>query len=201
MQDFAEQADLNADQSSEIKIACGEVERCRSILHSLVTAAQSAQESGHRVLSIGEILDRTHRQAKNLFPATDIQLDLSSDLASVQVRSDNALEQSLLNLYANAIEASQSNGQSIIEVRVNMAEQFLQIVIRDFGKGITPEMQSKLGRMLVSEKPNGLGIGYFLANASINRIGGRLSIQNLDIGGAETCVELPLLDQIPEPQG
>ena len=66
----------------------------------------------------------------------------------------------------------------------------MQIIIRDFGPGLSSEMQTKLGHMLVSNKPNGLGIGYFLANASINRIGGKLSIMNLPEGGAQTVVEL-----------
>jgi two-component system sensor histidine kinase RegB len=61
---------------------------------------------------------------------------------------------------------------------------------------VPEEVLSKLGKLLVSQKTDGLGMGYFLANASINRIGGQLSIRNLENGGAETLVELPLAQEI-----
>jgi C4-dicarboxylate-specific signal transduction histidine kinase len=35
-------------------------------------------------------------------------------------------------------------------------------------------------------------MGFFLANASINRVGGQLSIRNRKASGAETLVELPI---------
>ena len=192
LQDLVDQPGLDEDQSTELKVACGEVERCREILQSLVTAAHSAQTSGDRLISLGELLDSLKNQSKNLFPSAQIayQTQNAEGLSTVQLISDTALEQSLLNLYVNALEAGQSQSIPRIEVRAEVLGTSVQIIIRDFGPGLSSEMQAKLGHMLVSNKPNGLGIGYFLANASINRIGGKLSIMNLPEGGAQTVVEL-----------
>ena len=193
LQDLADQPGLPNDQNQELKIACGEVDRCRTILQSLVNAAHLSQTSGDRSLDLGTLLGRLKDQAKNLFPESKINQSSPAglDLVDIKLRSDTALEQSLLNLYANAIEASRSQGLARIEVRAELLHNTIRIIIRDYGPGLSADLQEKLGRILVSNKPEGLGIGYFLANAAIDRIGGALCIRNLSDGGAETQIELP----------
>jgi len=193
LQDFSQQIGLDEDQKSELEIACGEVDRCKTILQRLVSAAHSAQNSGSRLGSVAELLDQLIDQAKNLFANAVINLDLTQSIGELQLETDTALQQSLLNLMANALESSQSSGSSKIEICARpMPEDRLKISIRDFGEGVPSGVLSKLGKRLVSDKADGLGMGYFLANASINRMGGQLSIRNLEAGGAETLVELPL---------
>lgn len=193
LQDLTQQIGLDADQKTELEIACGEVDRCKTILQRLVSAAHSAQHSERRKIGVKELLDQEIDQAKHLFPSAVVNLDLSPAIAHSSLESDTALEQSLLNLLSNALESSQSNGTAKIELCAGQGDSdSLRLVIRDHGVGLPEEILSKLGKQLVSNKTEGLGMGYFLANASINRIGGRLSIRNLEEGGAETIVELPI---------
>lgn len=193
--------DLSGDQGiceelrTELRVACGEVARCKDILHRLVTAAQTSQNSNRRQRPVGELLEQLRYQVKNLFPAAEIALQIDTSLQIRSLPSDTALEQSLLNLLVNAVEASLEQGESRIEVQAvsgDAENHKVLIRVRDFGSGVADEILAKLGKVLVSGKAEGLGMGYFLANASINRIGGKLSIQNLASGGAETLVELPL---------
>lgn len=194
LQDLSQQIGLDQNQKTELEIACGEVDRCKTILQRLVSAAHSAQNSGRRQVGVTELLDQLTDQAKNLFANAEIELKISESTAARSLEVDTAIQQSLLNLAANALESSQSNGCSQIEIAVQISSiDNLEITIRDFGEGVPEDVLSKLGKLLVSDKTDGLGMGYFLANASINRIGGRLAIRNLDNGGAETLVELPLV--------
>ena len=199
LQDLAQQIGLDQDQKSELEVACGEVSRCKTILQRLVSAAHAAQNSGRTLVGVAELIDRLLDQAKNLFPHADIDLDLPGVIGELGLEIDTAIVQSLLNLLANALESSQSNGSSKIEIIAEVGDpNTLKISIRDFGKGVPEEVISKLGKLLVSSKVEGLGMGYFLANVSINRIGGQLSIHNLPDGGAATLIELPLSDSSTE---
>lgn len=194
LQDLSQQIGLDKDQKSELEIACGEVERCKTILQRLVSAAHSAQNSGRRQIEVGELMSHLIDQAKNLFPNAEIDLDMPAAAAGLSLETDTALEQSLLNLFSNAFESSRSNGSSKVSLAVEPSGQNkIEISMCDFGEGVSAEVMAKLGKTLVSNKTEGLGMGYFLANASINRIGGQLSIRNLPEGGSITLVELPLV--------
>ena len=194
LQDLSQQIGLDENQKAELEIACEQVDRCKTILQRLVSAAHAAQNSTPRQIDAAEFLKQLIDQAKNLFPSAEIDLDFAEPLAALNLEVDTALQQSLLNLLANALESSQSKGSSRIQIVAEPTiDNRLKIAIRDFGKGVSAEVLSKLGKTLVSNKAEGLGMGYFLANASINRIGGQLSIRNLPEGGSKTLVELPLV--------
>jgi|SaaInlV_100m_DNA_5_1039725.scaffolds.fasta_scaffold05628_3 two-component system, sensor histidine kinase RegB len=196
LQDLSQQIGLDEEQKSELEIACGEVDRCKTILQRLVSAAHSAQNSSRYEIGVAELLDQLIDQAKNLFANAEIELQLAEPVEALHLEVDTALQQSLLNLLANSIESSQSAGTPKIEIAAQpVAGSKLTISLRDFGVGVPEEVLAKLGRQLVSQKTEGLGMGYFLANASINRVGGRLSIRNLQEGGAETLIELPLVTE------
>mgnify|MGYP005620370935 CR=1 FL=1 len=194
LQDLSQQVGLDEDQRKELEIACGEVDRCKIILQRLVSAAHSAQNSSRRRVTAIALVEQLADQARHLFPSAEIELDNPESFSSVSIEVDTAIEQSLLNLLANALESSLSNNASKVELHLQLAARSrLKIIIRDFGAGVPDEVLSKLGKLLISQKADGLGMGYFLANASINRTGGQLSIRNLDGGGAETLIELPLV--------
>jgi len=186
LQDLSQQIGLNNEQKTELEIACGEVNRCKTILQRLVSAAHSAQNSERWCSGVTELLNQLCDQTKNLFPSAEIELEIEASTGKLSVESDTALQQSLLNLVSNAFESSRSAGSSKIHISAQPGDDGgLIISIRDFGEGVSHKVLSKLGKLLVSDKAEGLGLGYFLANAFINRIGGQLAIRNLEGGGAE----------------
>ncbi|MGH8718167.1 MAG: ATP-binding protein, partial [Burkholderiales bacterium] len=65
--------------------------------------------------------------------------------------------------------------------------------ILDRGPGLTPDLLARAGEPFLTTKPGcGLGIGLFLANATVERFGGKVRLANRDDGGAHTQVVLPL---------
>lgn len=70
----------------------------------------------------------------------------------------------------------------------------LLIDVLDRGPGIDEALLAQAGREFFSRRPDGTGIGLFLAHASINRHGGRILMTARDdsVGGTQTRVELPL---------
>jgi two-component system sensor histidine kinase RegB len=64
--------------------------------------------------------------------------------------------------------------------------------VRDFGAGIMREIQEQLGTSIISTKSDGMGVGLVLSQATINRLGGRVSLFPLEGRGTLTEIELPL---------
>ena len=70
------------------------------------------------------------------------------------------------------------------------------IEIRDHGPGLDPQKIETMGEAFVTDKADGLGLGLFLSQATLNRFGGSVSLQNItgdNVGtGTLTRILLPL---------
>ena len=51
-----------------------------------------------------------------------------------------------------------------------------------------------MGEPFISMRKESMGLGIFLANAAIQRLGGKIEMLNLKLGGALTLIKLPLPD-------
>ncbi|HJN96757.1 MAG TPA: ATP-binding protein, partial [Gammaproteobacteria bacterium] len=67
-----------------------------------------------------------------------------------------------------------------------------EISIKDDGPGIPSEVMEQLGEPFISMRRESMGLGIFLANATIQRLGGTIEMFNLKLGGALTLIKLPL---------
>lgn len=105
-------------------------------------------------------------------------------------------ERSVSNLINNAAEASPLGSKVIIAV--NDADKILEILIKDFGKGISAENLKKIGtKGFSSEKENGTGIGVFYAKRFIEDLGGRLNIESSLGEGTKVSIFIPKAKQYP----
>ncbi len=64
--------------------------------------------------------------------------------------------------------------------------------IVDLSKNLVAALQEKLGKPFQSSKPDGMGLGLFLTQATLNRYGGTVCIKASPEGGTITRVILPL---------
>ncbi|MFZ5841882.1 MAG: ATP-binding protein [Pseudomonadota bacterium] len=145
------------------------------------------------VAPIGPLIRDTLEQWRWYRPqaALETKLDVLDELRQPVPSS---LAPALLNLFNNAYEASQRNGQHRIAVHAARDGGQLLLSIEDAGSGFAGKpFGEKAGAGKRTEgKTSGLGIGIHLANASIERIGGEVSWQALPQGGTRTDIRLPL---------
>ncbi|MEM6907544.1 MAG: XrtA/PEP-CTERM system histidine kinase PrsK [Pseudomonadota bacterium] len=112
--------------------------------------------------------------------------------APVQVLADpESLEQALIHLVQNAIDASEDSAQ----VCINVLHEGLsgQIEIIDTGTGMSAEfVRSGLFKPFVSSKQGGFGIGAFEAREIIKAMGGRIAVESREGLGTRFTVSLPV---------
>ena len=94
----------------------------------------------------------------------------------LSVRADDAqLEQVLLNILLNAVQACERGGQVRTAVVV---EDRVRIRIRDDGRGIPPEDLARIFEPFFSRRPGGTGLGLFLSLGLVRGWGGDITVSS-----------------------
>jgi signal transduction histidine kinase len=102
------------------------------------------------------------------------------------------LREVLLALLENAVEASEADGEIILQVKVE--DGMLRLVVRDRGSGLAPSAGVDLFQLGVTTKPGGSGYGLFLVRRLVESRGGQLTAESTAAGGTVFTVSLPIRD-------
>ncbi|TAH52948.1 MAG: sensor histidine kinase [Betaproteobacteria bacterium] len=110
----------------------------------------------------------------------------------------NRLEQVLVNLVGNALDAMAGQAQPRLELRWECADGVVRLHVRDHGPGLSEEARTRLFEPFFTTKPagDGLGLGLAISAGIVRDLGGSLHGANHPDGGAVFTLELPLA---PEP--
>ncbi|PLX78831.1 MAG: hypothetical protein C0614_08310 [Desulfuromonas sp.] len=144
-------------------------------------------------VSANGLIDSLLQRVSLFNPEIAIRVDAGID-GTGRVHSDQQLlERALLNVVRNAVEASSSPGQVLVEVAKN--GNALQFRVSDDGPGVDPESLEKIFDPFVTCKAKGTGLGLSIARNVLNAHGGMICAANRDQGGALFVVSLPLLGE------
>jgi putative PEP-CTERM system histidine kinase len=115
---------------------------------------------------------------------------------SVRVMGNpEALEQTLVHLVQNAIDASEPGMPVCLDVTADGLHGKLDVI--DSGCGMSPEfVRTGLFKPFVSSKPGGFGIGAFEARELVKAMGGRVAVESREGIGTRFSIVLPLADAV-----
>ena len=138
------------------------------------------------------LLERRVREVQ-----VEIQLDLP-DEPMFALCDANRLQQVLVNLIGNAIDAMTTNRRPVLTIGVMRVGGSVSIGVRDTGVGMSGETERRLFEPFYTTKAQGSGLGLGLAISAdiVCEFGGRLTGRNLTPFGAEFMVQLTAT---PEP--
>ncbi|MDB5455349.1 MAG: sensor histidine kinase, partial [Caulobacter sp.] len=100
------------------------------------------------------------------------------------------LEQVLVNLLQNALEALEGVAQPEIALEVSAHKSQVRIVVADNGPGLAPKAAQTLFTPFATTKPRGLGLGLVISRDIVAEFGGELSVEP-GRGGARFVITLP----------
>ena len=189
--DYADDPLLQED----LAIMREQVDSCRTKLQQLTRQADKDQQVSQTQVEICDLLEPVIDHWKVLRPEVKYQLTSPDNVIIPKVRSDQTLEQALLNLLNNAADVSPEQ----VDISVSWDQSQVTIKIKDYGPGIAPEVAERLGEAFISTKEEGMGIGLFLTHSTINRFNGTVKLYSPKEGGTITQVTLPLLTALSEP--
>jgi two-component system sensor kinase FixL len=108
------------------------------------------------------------------------------------------IQQVLINLIRNAIEAMRDSDEKQLVVRTRqVAPDWLMVEVEDTGPGIADEIAPQLFQPFVTTKANGMGVGLSISRRIIESHGGELSVRRNTAGGATFAFTLPTHVEAP----
>jgi len=96
----------------------------------------------------------------------------------------------VLNLLLNGIQAISNEGA--VEVSLTREERNALIVVKDNGKGISPEALPKIFKPFFTTRKEGTGLGLSLANGIVRSHGGTIEARSALGEGTQFRIQLPI---------
>jgi two-component system nitrogen regulation sensor histidine kinase NtrY len=184
------------DADAEVVAALEAIKRRSHGLMSFVERYRTVAELPAPATDLVEVthfLDGIERLMSSTFRERGIEYASSVVPEGVVARVDRELlEQAMINLLRNAVEAVTGMPSPRIEIECNESNTQIAFDVRDNGRGLPDE---ELGRLLTpffSTKPGGGGIGLSVARHVALAHGGQLNMRRRASGGAEFSLVLPV---------
>lgn len=172
--------ELEDQQDAQSQLIQTQIARCQQSLQKL----RNADWQNKAPIASIALLQNLQQELQLIRPQANIVFEHKGSPQSIKVSA--MLQHALLALINNAIDAAHKQ----VQVQLSFTDT-LQIDICHDGPAIANDLLEKLGHKVVrSSKQHGLGLGYYLANASIEQLSGKVKIFNLN-NAVVTRVELP----------
>ena len=167
-------------------------ERMAKISEQLKSFARKSDSSERIVTRLHPVIQSTRELLEAQLKAHQVTLEINSDdLVEVEINPIQ-LEQVLINLLTNSVQALEEQPQRLIRLSVNVHADCLLIHIDDNGPGLSQEQQNQLFEPFYTTKKNGLGLGLSISQQIIKAMNGQLTVSRSPLNGARFTIQLPL---------
>jgi signal transduction histidine kinase len=178
----------DADAVAGIEHEVGRIDR---IVRGLLSYARP-QSAAREPLDPGMVVQGVVRLLGDQGVLRDVRVDVRVEPVLHRVAGDRVLlEQALVNLLLNAVDAAGPGGRVVVQVRT--AAGGVGIEVRDSGPGVPLELGDRVFEPFVTTKGpgKGTGLGLAIAHRIVEDHGGRIAIGRAEEGGAAFVCMLP----------
>jgi two-component system, NtrC family, sensor kinase len=171
-----------------------ESRRCGEIVKNLLSFSRAAPMNLESA-DVNQVMERCILLVQHQLKISDIELQLSLDERLPMVQCDPAqIEQVLLALVTNAIDAMPHGGNLWLQTGTNAAADEVEIEVRDDGTGISPEFLPNIFEpfQTTKDKGHGVGLGLAVSRNIIDRHHGRIDVHSEFGKGTTFTIGLPL---------
>ncbi|MEG8037990.1 cache domain-containing protein [Sphingomonas sp. LR60] len=184
-------------ENAQHHLAAGRNDRVRATLESAVALTarigsitqemrRFARRGSGRIepVALDEVLDGTLLLVGDRLRGANVAVDWPARDQPSVIAGRVRLEQVLVNLLNNAVDAVAGRDDPRIAVRVEEREKCVDLIVADNGSGIDPALGEEVFSPFVTGKPDGLGLGLGIARDIMAQFDGALRIVASPLGGA-----------------
>jgi signal transduction histidine kinase len=195
-QELLNDTDPESRTFQALKIIDEETRRCQRIIQELLQFARP-KSADLCPTDVSHAIDKTVNMVTNRLYKQKIELNALIDKDLPLISADpQQLEQVLVNLFLNAIDAMPNGGNLTIEALlkpVDSAARSLAITVTDDGNGIDEADLGKIFQPFFSaKKGKGIGLGLSICNRIIENHGGTIAVESKPGKGTSFRILLPL---------
>lgn len=186
-----------AREESAFRRALSEVYRAADILDR-VRAALKRERTKLERFDLARLPERAIRHSRAKKAGIPVEC-IGLETPAVVLGDAMELELVLVNLLNNAVDALTQAKTVGPRIRVSLLRESDTALLRveDNGPGVPPDRLAKLGKPVLSDKPEGLGFGLAIAASLAEAHGGRLRFEAVAPSGLAVTLSVPL-DRTPE---
>ncbi len=176
-------------------------EEMESLIEKAIEANKVERETIEKIRKLREIQDAVKERADLVQVIEDVigvkkeivedfELELETDLPSLEIQAGPFLEELVENLVDNSIRHSHG---SLVKISIEEKENEVLCRVEDDGKGIPDEMKDKIFERGFKKGDNagsGSGLGLFLVKEIVESYGGIIEVKDSDLGGARLDIKL-----------
>jgi signal transduction histidine kinase len=180
----------------DLDIIVTETTRCREIVRSLLDFARE-RPTERRVVDIHEVIRETVGLVSRYGGMDQVRVIVEAASGPLSVNIDpKAIQQVFTNLLVNAAEATGPGGKITIKVDEDSSGGFVQVQVRDNGKGIPREHLDRVFEPFFTTKGErkGTGLGLSVSLGIVRKHDGSIEIRSEEGRGTEVTVTLPRYD-------
>ena len=193
VEEMASEAAQSQHQQEDLALMQSQILQCRNSLKKLVHTAQQTQPGEKFSIHVTALVNACIEHWHPLRPEVTVNNLFINRTINAVIHCDESLSQALTNLLNNAANASPDS----VAIDIQQHDDIVHIIVSNKGKSIPDNILRQFNRQPLhnrrDQNSTGLGFGLFLSNASIHRHGGLLLLRNLESGGAEAIIQLPLI--------
>ena len=142
---------------------------------------------------VREVVQATRPRWQDEAQSRGVHIDLDLELKEIPPikGSEAGLHEMLVNLVFNAVDAMPAGGR--IELSTAASGAFVVLVVRDTGKGMSPETRRRVFEPFFTTKASvGTGLGLSTLNGMVRRWGGMVSVDSVQGEGTAFYLRLPV---------
>lgn len=175
---------------NDLRALQSEGRRCARIVQGILNFARENQPRYQR-FDFSQLIDDTVALFQHRIKASDLHVHVNVSHALFMEGDANQLQQVLVNVLLNAIQASPRN--SSIGINAELADGMVRFELLDEGSGLSSHAEANVFNPFFTTKPEGTGtgLGLSVSYGIVKKHGGRITLENRAGGGVRVVIILP----------
>ncbi|MEW9668380.1 HAMP domain-containing sensor histidine kinase [Ammoniphilus sp. 3BR4] len=177
-----------------------QMESLESVVSSFLTLARNkGSQSPAEFYTLQSVMERLNVLAQ--FYALEKSVSFSFTLPESEVwlhGSPSIMEQICLNIIRNAMDAVSLGGRGEVHIDAvhNKEQKLIDLVFKDNGPGMSPDVLAKIWSPFFTTKETGTGLGLAISRKLTEDIGGTIRIHSTEGKGTEVTLTLPTAEDV-----
>ena len=174
---MGEDPEVKQRYSRDLSYMVAEVDRLNSSVQQLLTFSRPAPET-KSAIDLSGLLETTTGALAREQATNGVQVEyIAGPRIQIEGSSPELVQQIVLNLALNAIQASPAGSQVTVEVQPRPRGK-VAVVVTDEGPGIPEELQQRVFEPFYTTKQKGTGLGLAIAKKNVRQLGGEIQIES-----------------------
>ena len=175
----------------KLGILKSQIDRCKKAISVISASAGEARAEEGSAINTVLFLKLVLENWQSAHPEIKLDYSSSKHTQAGRIVADKTVIQAFQTVLDNAADVS----LKLVKVSASVTQEQLKFMVTDEGEGLEHNNSDLIGKVPFTNKDQGMGIGLFLAHATVRRMGGGISHEKTQQGKGLTIITLPLLPE------